>query len=204
MKIKYLLFLLILGFTGVTSSVKSEINDNKPLKVETDFGNLNKSEEKTVKLFDNSKSRKKEMAQAKKGDVVKVHYTGKLDDGSVFDSSKDREPLQFTIGEGKLIPGFEDAVVDLEVGKSTTVRIPFDKAYGPKRPEMVFDVKRTDFPANIEPKIGMQFKMEDQNGRAFIVMVEKVVDDTITLDANHPLAGKDLTFEITLEEISEK
>jgi len=141
------------------------------------------------------------MAQAKLDDIVKVHYVGKLDDGTVFDSSENREPLQFKIGEKKLIPGFEEAVIDMEVGQSKTIKIPFDKAYGPHRNEMVIEVDRSNFPENVEVKIGQQFKMQQKEGRAFVVTVVQIVDDKVRLDANHPLAGKDLNFEIKLIEI---
>lgn len=201
MKSRYLFALLVLVFTSISAKVEVEKNDSKPLKVSSDSDKLYESKEKTVELIDNTENRKKKMAQVKQGDEVKVHYTGKLDDGSVFDSSKDREPLQFKIGEGKLIPGFENGVIGMEVGQTKEVKIEAEKAYGPIRKEMIFDVKRSEFPADTEPKIGMQFQMQDKSGRTFVVIVDKIVEDTITLNANHPLAGKDLTFELTLEEI---
>jgi len=141
------------------------------------------------------------MAQAKLDDTVKVHYTGKLDDGTVFDTSENREPLQFKIGEKKLIPGFEEAVIGLEVGQSKTINIPSDEAYGPHRKEMVFQVNRSDFPENVDLKIGQQFQMQQKEGRAFVVTIMQIVEDKVVLDANHPLAGKDINFEIKLIEI---
>jgi peptidylprolyl isomerase len=142
------------------------------------------------------------MAQAKKGDTVKVHYTGKLDDGSVFDTSADREPLQFTIGEGQIIPDFEQAVVGMNPGDSKTVQIPSDRAYGPHREEMVMEVDRNEFPADLEPKVDQRLQVSQQDGQTFAVTVTAVSETKVTLDGNHPLAGKDLTFDIQLSEIA--
>ncbi|NOZ28837.1 MAG: peptidylprolyl isomerase [Chloroflexi bacterium] len=141
------------------------------------------------------------MTQAKQGDTVRVHYTGKLEDGTVFDSSLDREPLQFTIGVGEVIPGFEQAVVGMSPGESKTAVIPADDAYGPHRQEMVLVVSRSQFPMGVQPEIGQQFQVGLQDGGTVIVMVTEVSETTVTLDANHPLAGKDLTFDIQLVEI---
>ncbi|MHC1585063.1 MAG: FKBP-type peptidyl-prolyl cis-trans isomerase [Candidatus Syntropharchaeia archaeon] len=141
------------------------------------------------------------MAQAKIGDTVKVHYTGKLEDGTVFDTSIDREPLQFTIGERQIIPGFEEAVVGMSPGESKTTKIPSDKAYGPHHRELVVVVNRSQFPENFEPVVGEQLEIRQPGGHPILVMVTEVSESTVTLDANHPLAGKDLTFEIELVEI---
>ena len=141
------------------------------------------------------------MAQAKAGDTVKVHYTGKLDDGSVFDTSDDREPLQFTIGEGQLISDFEQAVVGMNPGESKTVQISSDKAYGPHREEMVMEVDRSEFPEDLEPKVDQRLQVSQSDGQTFPVTVTDVSESKITLDANHPLAGKDLTFDVQLSEI---
>jgi len=141
------------------------------------------------------------MAKAKTGDTVKVHYTGKLDDGTIFDTSADREPLQFTIGEGQLIPDFEQAVVGMDPGESKTVQIPSDKAYGPHHEEMVMIVNRTEFPEDIEPKVDQRLQVRQEDGQSFAVTVTVVSESSVTLDANHPLAGKDLTFDIQLAEI---
>ena len=140
------------------------------------------------------------MAQAKSGDTVKVHYTGKLADGTVFDSSANREPLEFTIGAGQLIPGFDQAVVGMEAGENKTVTVPFDQAYGPHHEQMVVQAQRSQFPPDADPKIGMQFESRGEDGQQFVVTVTAVEGDQITLDANHPLAGKDLTFEIEMVE----
>lgn len=142
------------------------------------------------------------MAQAKTGDTVKVHYTGKLDDGTVFDSSVDREPLQFTIGQGQLIPDFEQAVIGMNPDESKTVQIPADKAYGPHREDMVIKVERSNLPADLDPKVDQKLQMRHPDGQATVVTVTEVNDADITLDGNHPLAGKDLTFDIRLTEIA--
>ena len=140
------------------------------------------------------------MATIKEGDTVKVHYTGKVSDGSVFDSSKEREPLEFTIGEGKLIPGFEKAVVGMDVGDSNTVTIPSDEAYGEKRDDMVVDVEKNQIPEDIKPEVGQQLQIQQKDGNPIPVVVTDVTDDSVKLDANHPLAGEDLTFEIEVIE----
>ena len=138
------------------------------------------------------------MAQAKHGDTVKVHYTGKLDDGTVFDTSNNREPLQFTIGDGQLIPGFEHTVVGMNMGESRTINIQAENAYGLHHKEMVGVVDRDQFPPDLEVKVGQQFKTDNEDGRTIIVTVTNVSESNVTLDANHPLAGKGLTFDIQL------
>jgi len=144
------------------------------------------------------------LAKAKNGDTVKVHYTGKLNDGSVFDSSQDREPLEFTLGEGQLIPGFEKAVEGMEVGDNTTVEIPSDEAYGERRDDLELEVAKNELPGDIDPEVGMQLQMKQQeSGQAIPVQITAVEDEKVKLDANHPLAGKDLTFDIELVEKSE-
>jgi peptidylprolyl isomerase len=157
------------------------------------------------------------MAQAKNGDKVRVHYTGTLEDGSIFDSSEpdsdecsddscgcggqEGGPLEFVIGEGNLIPKFEAAVVGLEPGQKVQVRIASEDAYGPRAEEMVAVLERSEIPADINPEPGQQMEVILQDGSAMPVMVTEVTDTTVTLDANHPLAGQDLTFDITLVEI---
>lgn len=137
------------------------------------------------------------MTQAQIGNDVKVHYTGRLDDGTEFDSSREREPLGFTLGEGQLIPGFERAVIGMTVGDSKTVKVPAEQAYGPHHEEMVLEVPREQFPPNINPAVGQQLEMH-QGERVIQVRVTEVSPKDVTLDANHPLAGQDLTFEIEL------
>ena len=141
------------------------------------------------------------MAQAKTGDVVKVHYTGKLDDGTVFDSSANREPLEFKIGEGQLIPEFEQAVVGMNPGDAKTIQIASDNAYGPYNKEMVIELERKDLPENLDPKVDQKLQVRQESGQEFVVTVTAVTETSVTLDGNHPLAGKDLTFEIELSEI---
>jgi peptidylprolyl isomerase len=138
------------------------------------------------------------MAQAKTGDNVTVHYTGKLADGTVFDTSKEREPLNFAIGDGNLIPGFESAVVGMAAGESKTTEIPAEQAYGPHRDDMVLTVDRQQIPDTIPLDLGQQLQIQHPNGQAIPVLVTEISDGKVTLDANHPLAGKDLTFEIEL------
>jgi peptidylprolyl isomerase len=139
-------------------------------------------------------------AVAKDGDTVKVHYTGTLDDGTQFDSSIGKDPLQFTLGQHQMIAGFESAVLGMKVGETKKVKIPADQAYGQRRDDFVFDVDKSKLPT--EPEIGMQFNMKLQDGSSVIVKVTAVNDNTVTLDANPELAGKDLTFEIKLVEIT--
>jgi len=134
------------------------------------------------------------------GSMVKVHYTGTLDDGTVFDSSREREPLEFTLGEGRVIPGFEAAVKDMEVGQSKTVTIPADEAYGQYRNDLLVPIEKRHLPKGLEPEIGQRLQMQKANGEMSIVTVTEVAEDKITIDANHPLAGKNLTFELELVE----
>lgn len=142
------------------------------------------------------------MTKVKNNDTVKVHYTGTLTDGSIFDSSEDREPLEFTLGQGMLIPGFESAVLGMEINETRTCNIPCDEAYGDKNPEMVQEVPKSQLPADLKAEIGMQLMSSMPDGSEFPVMVIDVSDDSITVDANHPLAGQDLTFEIKVVSIN--
>lgn len=142
------------------------------------------------------------MTQAKQGDTVKVHYTGKLDDGTVFDSSLNREPLEFSIGSGQIIPGFELAVVGMAPGDAKTESIPSENAYGPHRQEMVLQVERQQLPDDIPVGVGQQLQIRQQEGQTIPVIITEVTDAKVTLDANHPLAGENLTFDIELLEIA--
>src|SRR5919197_1852519 len=141
------------------------------------------------------------MPQAQHGDLVKVHYTGRLADGTTFDTSLQREPLEFTVGEGQLIPGFEQAIMGMAPGESRTATIPSDQAYGPHHPERVMDVERHHLPADLQPEIGQRLHMTRQDGSTLTVVVTGVTEEQVTLDANHPLAGQDLIFDIMLVEI---
>jgi peptidylprolyl isomerase len=138
---------------------------------------------------------------AKDGDVVRVHYTGTLEDGTVFDTSLEREPLEFTLGGGQMIPGFEQAVIGMEVGESKTVTIPPEEAYGPRHDELIMVMGRERLPEGSDPKVGQQLQMMKEDGEIITVIIVEVSETTITIDANPPLAGKDLTFEIELVEI---
>lgn len=141
------------------------------------------------------------MSTVKNGDTVKVHYTGKLEDGSVFDSSVSREPLKVTLGEGSLIPGFENAVIGMNVGDTTTANIPASEAYGERREDLEVTVEKAQLPEDIEPEVGMQLQLNQPDGQPVPVQITKVEEASIILDANHPLAGKDLTFEIEVVDI---
>jgi FKBP-type peptidyl-prolyl cis-trans isomerase 2 len=141
------------------------------------------------------------MPQAKTGDTVKVHYTGKLTTGEVFDTSKDREPLQFTLGEKQVIAGFEDGVQGMDIGEVKEVNITSDNAYGPRRDDMIFEISNDNIPPDVNPQVGQTLTMSNPDGQQFNVLVHEVGDNSIFLDANHPLAGKDLVFEVELMEI---
>lgn len=141
------------------------------------------------------------MAQAKQGDTVKIHYTGRLDDKEVFDSSVDREPLEFRLGDGKIIPGFEEAVLGMTPGDSRTVNISPEKAYGPHRKELVVEVERNRLPDDLKLEIGGHVQIRQPSGGTIQAKVTGMSESKITLDANHPLAGKVLTFDIKLVEI---
>ena len=141
------------------------------------------------------------MVQAQLGDTVKVHYTGKLEDGTVFDSSAERDPLEFSLGEGRVIAGFEEAVVGMSPGDSKSASISADRAYGPYRQEMVMVVDRQQIPADLSVNVGQQLQIRQKSGEAIPVIVTDVSESKVTLDANHPLAGRDLTFDIRLVEI---
>jgi peptidylprolyl isomerase len=141
------------------------------------------------------------MSEAKNGNTVKVHYTGTLKSGEKFDSSRDRDPLEFKLGEGRVIPGFENAVLGMKTGESTKVEIASDQAYGKYDVNLLIEVDRKTIPANIDLKPNIMLESVQSDGRKIPVKVVKVTDDKVTVDANHPLAGEDLVFEIELVEI---
>lgn len=142
------------------------------------------------------------MTEVKSGDTVRIHYTGTLSDGTQFDSSAGRDPLQFTVGSGQVIPGFDVAVTGMTVGEKKTVTIPADQAYGPHDPRGLQVIPRENIPADIPLDLGNQLQVSTPTGQTMIVTVAKVTDEEVTLDANHRLAGQDLTFALELVEIA--
>lgn len=144
------------------------------------------------------------MQQVKKGDTVKVHYHGTLVDGSIFDSSEGREPLEFEVGSGMVIEGFDNGVMNMAIGEKKVVNIPFDQAYGPRNNDMIMEFPIERFPTDLVPEVGMQLNMSNTEGEQFPVQIVEVADEHVLLDANHPLAGKDLVFALELVEIQSK
>ncbi len=138
------------------------------------------------------------MQQAKKGDKVKIHYHGTLTDGTIFDSSLQREPLEFEIGSGMVIKGFDDGVTGMAIGEKKTIHIPADEAYGQVDPERVMEFPKDRFPEDMTPEVGMQLMMSNQTGQQIPVVITEVKEAVVLLDANHPLAGKDLVFDLEL------
>jgi peptidylprolyl isomerase len=142
------------------------------------------------------------MAGAKEGDVVKVLYAGKLEDGTVVSRTPEGESLQFTIGDGKMMPGFEKAVIGMNPGEKKTVDIKAEDGFGPYEQALLLEVQRSEWPDDIEPKIGEQLELERDDGHKIVARITGITDDIVTLDANHPLAGTDLVFDIELESIA--
>ncbi|MCP4050422.1 MAG: peptidylprolyl isomerase [bacterium] len=141
------------------------------------------------------------MTTAKKGDTVKVHYTGKLEDGTVFDSSENQEPLQFTIGSGQVISGFDKSVKGLRLNESTTIKIPVDEAYGQRREDMIVTADKDQFPDDLDIQKGQTLEIPQPDGTTVHLKVLDITNKNIILDANHPLAGRTLIFDIELIEI---
>lgn len=141
------------------------------------------------------------MVQVEDGDTVMVHYTGKLEDDTVFDTTANRDPLQFTIGEGQIIPRFERAMIGLEPGESKIIKVPADEAYGPHREELLVVIDRSHLPVDTEPEVGQQFQIRQPDNQTIVATVTDVTESRVTLDANHPLAGEDLIFDVQLMEI---
>jgi peptidylprolyl isomerase len=141
------------------------------------------------------------MTFAQPGNTVRVHYTGKLDDGTIFDSSAGGDPIEFVIGDHHVIPGFEDGVTGMAIGETKTITIPFDQAYGAYDDELVLDVPREQFPDHITPEVGEALQLQQPDGALITVIISEVSDESVTLDANHPLAGEDLTFDLELTAI---
>ena len=142
------------------------------------------------------------MTQAKSGDNVKVHYTGKLQEGDVFDSSEGRAPLEFKIGDGKVIPGFEQGVVGMEIGEKKQISISPEEGYGARNEELVAVIEKTLLPSDVDTSVGQQLQVKQQDGTAIQLVVTAETEDNVTLDANHPLAGKTLLFDVELVEIA--
>jgi len=138
------------------------------------------------------------MATAHEGDTVRIHYTGHLEDGTVFDTSEGRDPLEFVLGSGQVIPGFDRAVDGMEEGEEKTVTVLAADAYGPRRDELIVSVARSNLPADVDPEVGQRLQMSSPDGQTFQATVANTSEEAIVLDANHPLAGQDLTFEIQL------
>src|SRR5688500_6197616 len=144
------------------------------------------------------------MQQVKNGDKVKVHYHGRFTDGTTFDSSEGREPLEFTVGEGNVIKGFDEGVMGMSIGDKKTVSIQAGDAYGDKNDDMLVEFPKEQFPPDMNPEVGMQLNMTNGNGQVILVTIVEVKEDSVILDANHPLAGKDLVFDIELVSIVNK
>jgi len=141
------------------------------------------------------------MKEAQAGDLVSVHYTGKLMNGEVFDSSRDRDPLEFTLGSRKLLAGFEEGVVGMKPGESKSVTLQPEEAFGDRLDDLVLQVAKTEFPQHIKPSVGLQLQMTNPGGAALSVVITDVGEESVTLDGNHPLAGKSVVFDIELLEI---
>ena len=143
------------------------------------------------------------MKEAQVGDLVSVHYTGKLKDGEVFDSSKDRDPLEFTLGDKALLPGFEDGVVGMKPGDTKSVTLEPENAFGDRREDLLLKLPKKEFPQHITPSIGLQLRLSNTSGNDMTVVVTEVGEETVTLDGNHPLSGQTVVFDIELLEIKE-
>jgi FKBP-type peptidyl-prolyl cis-trans isomerase 2 len=141
------------------------------------------------------------MQQVKAGDTVRVHYQGRLTDGTTFDSSAGREPLEFQVGSGMVIKGFDEGVMGMTVGEKRTIEIPVEEAYGPKDPQAIIEFPAANFPPGMMPEVGMQLAMTNQHGHQIPVTIVEVRPDVVVLDANHQLAGEDLVFDLELVEI---
>ena len=142
------------------------------------------------------------MNQVKNGDTIQIHYSGKLADGTIFDSSEGRQPLEFEVGSGSVIPGFDEGVKGMEVGDKKTIHIPAEEAYGARQEHMMLEFPRDRFPADLNPEEGMTLNMSDGQGQVIPVVITGVKEDVVLLDANHQLAGHDLIFDLELVSIN--
>ena len=141
------------------------------------------------------------MNKVKNGDKVKIHYTGKLKDGEIFDTSRENQPLEFIVGNREMMPGLETRVIGMEAGGKKSIEVPPEEAYGPRKEELVVEVKKSKFPNHIEPSLGQRLQMQVDNGNHIELAITEIREETITLDANHPLAGQTLFFDLELVEI---
>tara|TARA_B110000503_G_scaffold23205_1_gene36167 strand:- start:25248 stop:25694 length:447 start_codon:yes stop_codon:yes gene_type:complete len=143
------------------------------------------------------------MSQVKENNTVKVNYTGKLSDGQVFDSSEGKEPIEFTLGQGRLIPGFEKGLIDMELNEKKTITIPKEEAYGEVNKDLIQEVKKSELPQEMAPEVGMGLVSKSPDGQEMNLLVIEVRDETIVIDGNHPLAGKELIFDLEVLEIKD-
>ena len=143
------------------------------------------------------------MIQVKENNTVKVNYTGKLVDGQIFDTSEGREPIEFTLGQGQIIPGFEKGLIDMKIKEKKTITIPKEEAYGLVNDTLIQEVQKSELPQDMAPKVGMGLVSKTPDGQEMNLMVVEVKEETIIIDGNHPLAGKDLVFDLEVLEIKE-
>ncbi|UMB61102.1 peptidylprolyl isomerase [Lutibacter sp. A80] len=143
------------------------------------------------------------MTQVKENNTVKVHYTGKLSDGQIFDSSEGKEPIEFTLGQGQIIPGFEKGLIDMKLNEKKTITIPEAEAYGPVNNQLIQEVQKNQLPQDMEPQVGMGLVSKTPDGREMNLLVIEVKDESIVVDGNHPLAGKDLIFDLEVVAIKD-
>ncbi len=142
------------------------------------------------------------MSQVKENSTLKVNYTGKLSDGQIFDTSEGKEPIEFTLGEGRLIPGFEKGLIDMKLNEKKTITIVKEEAYGEVNQDLIQEVKKTELPQDMAPEVGMGLVSKSPDGREMNLMVVEVKEESIVIDGNHPLAGKDLIFDLEVVEIT--
>ncbi|AUC23048.1 peptidylprolyl isomerase [Polaribacter sejongensis] len=143
------------------------------------------------------------MSQVKANNTVKVHYTGKLSDGQVFDTSEGKEPIEFVLGQGQLIPGFEQGLIDMKVNEKKTITIAKEEAYGEVNDQLIQEIDRANLPQDMEPKVGMGLVSKSPEGQEMNLMIVEVKDASVVIDGNHPLAGRDLVFDLEVVEIKE-
>ena len=154
-----------------------------------------------LKLF--FKLKNDSMSQVKANNTVKVHYTGKLADGQVFDTSEGKEPIEFVLGQGRLIPGFEQGLIDMKLNEKKTISIAKEEAYGEVNEQLIQEIERANLPQDMEPKVGMGLVSKSPEGQEMNLMIVEVKDDSVVIDGNHPLAGRDLVFDLEVVEIKE-